>query len=236
MIKFNPNISELKKFRKNLKKSLLIEDQNIQKILSWRNKLLKKTKIKTKLINLNECEKWKFDKNSNLYHSSGQFFKVQGVRTTGSFNREVASWTQPILTQKHGGVLAFITRITRDKKVEFLINARTEPGDNSDIKLCPSFQATQSNMNKAHGGDLPKFFDIVMKLKNSKLIYAASHNEEGARFWKKTNLNVIVQLNNPKDKRIKGENFKWVSYTQIKKLSLKNNIINPFVKTILFLI
>ena len=91
-------------------------------------------------------------------------------------------------------------------------------------------------MNKAHGGDLPKFFDIVMKLKNSKLIYAASHNEEGARFWKKTNLNVIVQLNNPKDKRIKGENFKWVSYTQIKKLSLKNNIINPFVKTILFLI
>ena len=34
-----------------------------------------------------------------------------------------------------------------------------------DIKLCPSFQATQSNMNKAHGGNLPKFYDIVMKLK-----------------------------------------------------------------------
>ena len=42
MIKFNPKISELKKFRKNLKNLLLIEDQNIQKILSWRNKLLKK--------------------------------------------------------------------------------------------------------------------------------------------------------------------------------------------------
>tara|TARA_B100001057_G_C22826366_1_gene941589 strand:- start:1367 stop:2077 length:711 start_codon:yes stop_codon:yes gene_type:complete len=236
MIKFKPKISELEKFRENLKKSLKTEDRNVFKILSWRDKLKKKTKIKTKLINLNECEKWNLDENSNLYHNSGQFFKVQGVKTTGSLNREVASWTQPILTQKHGGVLAFITRITKDKKVEFLINARTEPGDDSDIKLCPSFQATQSNMNKAHGGNLPKFYEIVMKLKNSKLIYSASHNEEGARFWKKTNLNVIVQLNDPTDKRIKGENYKWVTYTQIKKLSLKNNIINPFVKTILFLI
>ena len=86
MIKFNPKISELKKFRKNLKKSLLIEDQNIQKILSWRNKLLKKTKIKTKLINLNECEKWKFDKNSNLYRLRS-VFQSSRVRTTGSFNR-----------------------------------------------------------------------------------------------------------------------------------------------------
>ena len=38
-------------------------------------KLLKKTKIKTKLINLNQCEKWKLDKNNNLYHTSGQFLK-----------------------------------------------------------------------------------------------------------------------------------------------------------------
>ena len=236
MIKYYPKISELKKFRKKLQKSLKIEDDKIQKILSWRRKLMKKTKIKTKLINLNQCEKWKLDKNNNLSHESGQFFKVQGVKTSGSFNREVASWTQPILTQKHGGVLAFITRITKDKKVEFLIDAKTEPGDDANIKLCPSFQATQSNMNKAHGGRLPNFYDIVIKLKRSKLIYSASHNEEGARFWKKSNINVIVQINNPLDKRIKGENYKWVSYSQIKKLALKDNIINPYVKTILFMI
>ena len=94
MIKYYPKISELKKFRKKLQKSLKIEDDKIQKILSWRRKLMKKTKIKTKLINLNQCEKWKLDKNNNLSHESGQFFKVQGVKTSGSFNREVASWTQ----------------------------------------------------------------------------------------------------------------------------------------------
>ena len=100
------------------------------------------------------------------------------------------SWTQPILTQKHGGVLAFISRIVKNK-VEFLIDAKTEPGDDSNIKLCPSFQATQSNMNRAHGGKLPNFYEIVIKLNKAKLIYSTSHNEEGARFWKKSNLNVM---------------------------------------------
>lgn len=236
MIKYNPKIKDLLNFRMQLNKSLPSESNQIKEILNWRKNLLKKTKIKTKLINLNQCEKWKFDKNNNLYHLSGQFFKVQGVKTSGSINREVKSWTQPILTQKHGGVLAFIARVTKNNIVEFLIDAKTEPGDNTDIKLCPSFQATQSNMNRAHGGKLPNFYDIVIKLKRSKLIYSTSHNEEGARFWKKTNLNVIVKLENPYDKRIKGENYKWVTYSQIKKLSLKNNIINPFIKTILFML
>ena len=88
MIKYKPKISELKKFRNILQKSIPHEDDSINKILLWRKKLLKKTKIKTKLINLNQCEKWKLDKNNNLYHTSGQFFKVKGVRTSGSFNRK----------------------------------------------------------------------------------------------------------------------------------------------------
>jgi oxidase EvaA len=91
-------------------------------------------------------------------------------------------------------------------------------------------------MNRAHGGKLPNYYDIVIKQKGAKLIYCAAHNEEGARFWKKSNLNVIVQLKDPYDKRIKGENFKWASLTQIKKISLKKNVVNPFVKTILFML
>ena len=61
-------------------------------------------------------------------------------------------------------------------------------------------------------------------------IYCAAHCEEGARFWEKSNLNVIVQLNDPFDKRIKGENYKWAHLSQIKKLGLMDNVLNPFVK------
>ncbi len=235
-MKYKNNINNLLNLRKEILKFKNQEQKDIKPLLQWRKKLIKKNRIKTKLINLKEVKDWHLDKNNNLHHKSGQFFKVQGVKIYGAFNREVNSWTQPILTQKHGGILAFICRTTKKYGVQFLLEGKTEPGDDSDVKITSCFQATQSNMNRAHGGKRPKFFDIVVKLKGAKLVYCAAHNEEGARFWKKTNLNVIVKLKNPYDKRIKGDNYKWASFTQIKKIALKNNIVNPFVKTILFMI
>ena len=49
------------------------------------------------------------------------------------------------------------------------IEGKTEPGDDSDIKFAASFQATQSNINRAHGGKLPRYYDIVVKGKVQNL-------------------------------------------------------------------
>jgi len=233
---FKRSTKRLILFKKEMEKYSHLEKSDIKPILSWIKVRQKKIKSASKIINLNKCEGWYFDKNSNLHHKSGQFFKIKGVETKGAMGREVKSWTQPILTQKHGGVLAFISRQSKKYGTQFLIDAKIEPGDDSIIKISPSFQATQSNMNQAHGGKKPKFYDIVIQQKSAELIYYTIHNEEGARFWKKSNWNVIVNLKNPNDKRIKGSNYKWVSFKQIKKLSLINRYVNPFVKTILFIL
>lgn len=235
-MKFRRNIKFLNKIKKDIDTFKDKENKDIKPIINWIKSLQKKIKTSSKIINIDECENWFFDKRKNLFHKSGQFFKIKAVRTKGASNREVKSWSQPILTQKHGGVLAFICRKTQEKGIEFLVEAKIEPGDDSLIKICPSFQATQSNINQAHGGEKPKLFDIVIKQKKSKLVYYTIHNEEGARFWKKSNWNILVKLDDPYDKRIKGKNYKWVSYTQIKKLALKDRLVNPFVKTILFMI
>ena len=231
--RFNKKLIE---FKKEMIKYSHLEETNISQILKWVKERQKKIKTVSKIINLNQCSDWHFDKNKNLYHKSKQFFKVKGVQTSGAIGREVRSWTQPILTQKHGGVLAFISRQTKKFGTQFLIDAKIEPGDDSVIKISPTFQATQSNMNRAHGGKRPKFYDIVIKNKGAELIYYTIHNEEGARFWKKSNWNVIVKLKDPFDKRIEGANYKWVSLKQIKKLAMKNRLVNPFVKTILFML
>ena len=47
---------------------------------------------------------------------------------------------------------------------------------------------------------------------------------------------MIVKLKDPYDKRIKGDNYMWASLSQIKRLALKNRYVNPFVKTILFIL
>tara|TARA_B100000161_G_C33532613_1_gene406837 strand:- start:314 stop:1021 length:708 start_codon:yes stop_codon:yes gene_type:complete len=233
---FKRNLKKLNSFKKEMKKYEHLEETDISSILKWVKVRQKKVKTVSKLINLNQCKDWFLDKNNNLYHKSTQFFKVKGVETKGAAGREVKSWTQPILTQKHGGVLAFISRQSKKYGTQFLIDAKIEPGDDSILKISPSFQATQSNMNRAHGGKRPKFYDIVIQNKGAELIYYTIHNEEGARFWKKSNWNVIVKLKNPNDKRIKGDNYRWVSFKQIKKLALKNRYVNPFVKTILFIL
>ena len=233
---FKRNLKKLNSFKKEMKKYEHLEETDISSILKWVKARQKKVKTVSKLINLNQCKDWFLDKNNNLYHKSTQFFKVKGVETKGAAGREVKSWTQPILTQKHGGVLAFISRQSKKYGTQFLIDAKIEPGDDSILKISPSFQATQSNMNRAHGGKRPKFYDIVIQNKGAELIYYTIHNEEGARFWKKSNWNVIVKLKNPDDKRIKGDNYRWVSFKQIKKLALKNRYVNPFVKTILFIL
>ena len=233
---FKRSLKRLNSFKNEMKKYEYLQETDISTILKWVKDRQKKVKTVSKLINLNQCSDWYFDRNNNLFHKSRQFFRVKGVETKGAAGREVKSWTQPILTQKHGGVLAFISRQTKKFGTQFLIDVKIEPGDDSILKISPSFQATQSNMNRAHGGKRPKFYDIVMKNKGTELIYYTIHNEEGARFWKKSNWNVIVKLNNPYDKRIKGENYKWVSLKQIKKLALKNRYVNPFVKTILFIL
>ena len=82
----------------------------------------------------------------------------------------------------------------------------------------------------------PKLSDIVLNSKGAELIFATSHNEEGGRFWKKTNYNLILLLNKNNNSLIKDKNFIWASLSQIKKLSLINNKVSPFVKTILFMI
>ena len=235
-MQFKRNFQTLVNFKQEMAKYAYLESSDIMPILNWVKARQKKIKTISKIINLNECKGWHLDKKNNLYHESRQFFKVKGVETKGAFGREVNSWTQPILTQKHGGVLAFISRQTNKFGTQFLIDAKIEPGDDSIIKISPSFQATQSNMNRAHGGKRPNFYDIVMQNKGAELIYYTIHNEEGARFWRKSNWNVIVKLKNPFDKRVKGSNYKWVSLKQLKKLALRNRCVNPFVKTILFML
>ena len=112
-MKLKKNLNKLIKFRSLVELSKKKEESDITKILKWRNNLIKKNKTYSKIINFNKVKDWKTDNNGNVCHKSGQFFSLKGVRTKGASTREVASWDQPILTQKHGGVLAFLARNTK---------------------------------------------------------------------------------------------------------------------------
>ena len=225
--------NKLIKLRNEIFISQKIENKNISSILNWLKKRNEANKMKVSKTSVNRLKDWYLKKNGNLFHKSGQFFSVEGVNVKNAVERETSSWSQPILNQRHGGILAILTRTNKDI-VEFLLFARKEPGDNS-IKLCPSFSATQSNINRAHGGKKTPLSEFV--LNNEKNIIGETlHYEEGARFWKKPNRNVIINVDYKKSLRIKNPDFIWLNFSQIKKLNFKKGVLNPFVKTILFMI
>lgn len=224
----------LKQLRKKVRESEKVENKDIKKILSWFKKKIKEDKSKVKKVSINNLKDWKVYPNGNIFHKSKQFFSIQGVQTQNATNREVQNWDQPLLFQKHGGVLAILVR-NNNGIIEFLLNARREPGDGKgELKLCPSFSATQSNINLAHGGKKTALSELI--LNSSNIIGKTLHFEEGARFWRKPNKNLLILLEKKNYNKIIKKNFIWLNLSQIKKLNLVNGIINPFVKTILFMI
>jgi oxidase EvaA len=85
-------------------------------------------------------------------HKSGQFFGVEGVRVESGDLREVASWEQQIYTQPEGGNLGMVARVSAASGVEFLLQAKAEPGNLGVLQLCPTIQSTWSNIRRAHAG------------------------------------------------------------------------------------
>ena len=224
----------LNQLRKKIIISKKFEKKDISKVLLWLRKRQNLDKTKVKIIPVKSLKDWSVEKSGNIFHKSKQFFSIQGIRTKNSKNREVSGWDQPLLFQKHGGILAIFVR-EKNNEIEFLLKARREPGDGGGkLKLCPSFSATQSNMNLAHGGKKTELSELVINTKN--IIGKTLHFEEGARFWRKPNKNLLIYLEKKNYHKIKNKNFIWLTLTQIKKLNLKNGVINPFVKTILFMI
>ena len=220
-------------FRERLAVSRALEPKDPAPILAWHETQRSSIQFKANLIGLDQVRDWSRDEYGNLRHKSGQFFGVEGARVESGELREVASWDQPILTQLDGGVLGMVARETAAYGVQFLLQAIPECGNIGGLQLGPTIQSTWSNIRRAHGGRRPPMLEVLDAEAGVRIVYRAKHNEEGGRFWKKSNENVIAFLD---DERVIETNLKmfyWTSLSQLKELALIDNVLNPFVKTIL---
>lgn len=230
------DIPSIEWFRHLLEQSRTVEETDPAPILDWLEARRRDadTHFKAQLIPLREVKKWSADsKTGNLVHESGSFFSIAGVRVTAGGMREVAGWDQPIMTQESGGVLALLCQKSGDE-IRFLLQGRVAPGNIDTVQLAPTLQSTRSNLRQAHGGRKPPFAEYVLEEGGGRTVYAADHNEEGGPFWEKVNNTRIILIDNKEQPLDKNSNaFIWASLTQIKALALMNNILSPFVKTII---
>jgi dTDP-4-dehydro-6-deoxy-alpha-D-glucopyranose 2,3-dehydratase len=220
-------------FRERLAASRAIEPKDPAPILAWREQQRDRIQFKADLIGLDEVRDWSRDAGGSVRHKSGQFFGVEGVRVESGDLREVASWDQPIYTQPEGGILALLTRESATSGIEFLLHAKAEPGNIGVIQLSPTIQSTWSNIRRAHAGKRPPMVEVLTAEAGVRIVYRAEHNEEGGRFWRKSNENIIAFLDDERVIETDMTMFCWTSPSQIKELALMDNVLSPFVKTIL---
>ena len=84
-----------------------------REIKLWYRKIIKQSNIKIKTIPLKKCDNWKINNEGHISHSSGSFYKVEGIRILKSFNREIkGGWDQPMFTEPgfDGGILGLLKK------------------------------------------------------------------------------------------------------------------------------
>lgn len=226
--------SNIEWLRDRLRLSLKVEPKDPAKLLDWLEGRRKAIPFTAELIPLREVADWHRADDGNISHATGQFFRIEGARVRSApWLREIAGWDQPIFTQLEGGVLALICRETAERGVEFLLQAKADPGNIGYLQFCPTIQSTWENIRGLKGAKPAPFAELLAPSGNIRLIYRSKHNEEGSRFWRKTNENVILFVEDTGGLAINDSVYQWASLSQIKQMTLLDNIIGPYVRTVI---
>lgn len=180
-------------------------------------------------IGFDELVGWSFDSETgNLKHHTGKFFSIEGISVKTTFG-PVAQWSQPIINQPEVGILGFLTK-KFDDVLHFLMQAKMEPGNINMVQFAPTLQATRSNFTRAHGGKTPPYLEYFIDDLKSRVLVDTSQSEQGARFLRKRNRNVIVETNDPVTVL---DDYCWLTLGQIYALIQSDNRVNMDARTVL---
>lgn len=196
---------------------------NLEELNLWLDNIQRTSDFSVKEIPFEELDKWYFDENGlNLRHESGKFFSIEGLRVQTDFNGVMQSWDQPIINQPEIGILGIVTKVINGTRY-FLMQAKMEPGNINILQLSPTLQATKSNFSQAHKGKVPLYLEYFIDASKSTIIVDQLQSEQGGRFFKKRNRNMIVEVT---DDIIVHDDFCWLTIFQLKQLIKIDNLIN----------
>lgn len=198
-------------------------------IVEWVKEQNSKVSVVVEQVPFKNLENWNFHEKRNiLQHSSGQFFSIEGLRVNTNWG-EKEFWEQPIINQPEIGYLGIITKEINGV-LYFLLQAKIEPGNINHVQLSPTLQATRSNYTQAHKGKKPLYLEYFQQVKSDHVLLDQLQSEQGARFLKKRNRNIIIEV---KEDIPLYDNFIWVTLGQIKALLSHSNLINMDTRTVI---
>lgn len=171
---------------------------------------------------LSALQDWVID-DFAIHHRENKYFNVIAVDVEIS-SREVMTWTQPMIEPAQSGLCAFVCREI-EGVLHFAVQAKLECGNFDIIELAPTVQCLTGNyMNNESVSNVP-FLNYVLNSTPSSRWLDTNQSEEGGRFFKEQNRNMIVIAGEDVTLAL-PDNFVWMTMKQIQAFIQFNNYFN----------
>jgi len=197
-------------------------------LLSWFTVERSRYDVRSERVPLNSLPNW-VRTDSAIEHEDGLYFRVLGVSVRAG-NREVTSWSQPLIEPCGEGVAAFVTRRI-DGVLHVLAHAKVEGGFVDTIELAPTVQCIPANYRTS--AERPPFLDLVLSAAPERVRYSAVHSEEGGRFFNATSRYVIVEAGDYDVPLDPPAGYCWVTPGQLTSLVRHGHYLNVQARTLL---
>lgn len=207
------------------------QSADIESVLAWLKTKQKEYPVQVAEANITGMSQWKIDQETGyITHESGKFFSIIGVSVTGAADREVPSWSQPMLKQTEVGISGVIRKVINGVP-HYLFYAKFEPGNVDLVQISPALQVSEGNLSRAHQGKNPRLVEFFQEGGKGRLLKTVTGVEDGGRFYKKINRTMIVEVDEHEDVPI-TDDYIWLTRPQIQKLLLIDNVVNSLARNV----
>ena len=134
---------------------------------------------------------------------------------------------QPV---NHGDCILFIKKI--NNIINILAQIKSEPGIFDNVELGPTIQT--NNLENYIKDPFIKYF--IENKNDLKYIHDSYQSEEGGRFYREENRNVILELDEELDWISKQKNHFWIPLSDALLLNSINNLFNIQLRSLISLI
>lgn len=172
---------------------------------------------------------WFYDESDGFIRNrKNSFFQLAGHREERD---GVVVKEQPIILQNEIGYLGILCKKI-DGELNFLMQAKVEPGNVNTIQISPTIQATKSNFTAKHGGKKRAYLEYFVNEKKHTVVVDQIQSEQSSRFYKKRNRNILLLVDS--EEQIEElPSHRWMTLGQIKELMKIDNLVNMDTRTVL---
>ncbi|MFJ1902138.1 MULTISPECIES: NDP-hexose 2,3-dehydratase family protein [unclassified Streptomyces] len=171
---------------------------------------------------------WTFT-DEEIGHAGGRRFRVIGADISAS-NREVASWTQPLIQPQVPGLMALIVKRINGT-LHALVQARVDVGHLNVAELAPTVHCRPADHTGPGTDPYPPFLADVLAAPAARIHYDAVQSEEGGRFYHAENRYTILEVPGEFSEDVPRD-YAWVTFSQLTELMAHGNYLNVELRTL----